>query len=140
MLVTEVDGRPTPKVIDFGVAKATEIELTDQSLADTGAIVGTPAYMSPEQADPSSMDIDTRTDIYALGVILYELLAGSPPIDAKQFKRGAILEMLRMVREVDPPRPSTKVSTVGRPAEHRGRRAIDPEHLKRALRGTSTGS
>ena len=111
VLVTEVDGRPTPKVIDFGVAKATEFNLTDQSLADTGAIVGTPTYMSPEQADPSSMDIDTRTDVYALGVILYELLAGSPPIDAKQFKRGAILEMLRMVREVDPPRPSTKVST-----------------------------
>ena len=84
VLVTEVDGRPTPKVIDFGVAKATELKLTDLSFADTGAIVGTPAYMSPEQADPSSMDIDTRTDVYALGVILYELLAGSPPIDAKQ--------------------------------------------------------
>jgi len=108
VLVTEVDGRPTPKVIDFGVAKATEVKLTDQSLGDTGAIVGTPTYMSPEQADPSSMDIDTRTDVYALGVILYELLVGSPPIDAKQFKRGAILEMLRMVREVDPPTPSTK--------------------------------
>ena len=110
VLVTEVDGRPTPKVIDFGVAKATEVKLTDMSFADIGAIVGTPTYMSPEQADPSSMDIDTRTDVYALGVMLYELLTGSPPIDAKQFKRGAILEMLRMVREVDPPRPSTKVT------------------------------
>ena len=89
VMVTEVDGRPAPKVIDFGVAKATEFDLTDQSLGDTGAIVGTPTYMSPEQADPSTMDIDTRTDVYALGVILYELLAGSPPIDAKQFKRGA---------------------------------------------------
>ena len=89
VMVTEVDGRPTPKVIDFGVAKATEFDLTDQSLGDTGAIVGTPTYMSPEQADPSSMDIDTRTDVYALGVILYELLAGSPPLDASQFKRGA---------------------------------------------------
>jgi eukaryotic-like serine/threonine-protein kinase len=103
VLVTEVDGRPTPKAIDFGVAKGTEVKLTDQSFADTGAIVGTPAYMSPEQADPSSMDIDTRADVYALGVLLYELLAGSPPIDAKQFKRGAILEMMRMVREIDPP-------------------------------------
>ena len=117
MLVTEVDGRPTPKVIDFGVAKATEFDLTDLSLGDTGAIVGTPTYMSPEQADPSSMDIDTRTDVYALGVILYEMLAGSPPIDAKQFKRGALLEMLRMVREVDPPE-----------AEHQG------QHLRGACR------
>ena len=135
VLVTEVDGRPTPKVIDFGVAKATEFKLTDQSLADTGAIVGTPTYMSPEQADPSSMDIDTRTDVYALGVILYELLAGSPPIEAKQFKRGAILEMLRMVREVDPPKPSTKVSTAEALPSIAASRGIDPEHLKRALKG-----
>ena len=120
VLVTEVDGRPTPKVIDFGVAKATEVRLTDLSYADTGAIVGTPAYMSPEQADPASMDIDTRTDVYALGVMLYELLVGSPPIDARQFKRGALLEMLRMVREVDPPRPSTKLERRRRSAEHRG--------------------
>ena len=76
VLVTEVDGRPTPKVIDFGVAKATEVKLTDMSFADIGVIVGTPAYMSPEQADPTSMDIDTRTDVYALGVMLYELLPG----------------------------------------------------------------
>ena len=116
VLVTEVDGRPTPKVIDFGVAKATEVRLTDLSLADVGAIVGTPAYMSPEQADPSSMDIDTRTDVYALGVILYELLVGSPPLEAKDFRRGAILEMLRMVREVDPPRPSTGLSTARSPS------------------------
>ena len=135
VLVTEVDGRPTPKVIDFGVAKATEFKLTDQSLADTGAIVGTPAYMSPEQADPSSMDIDTRTDVYALGVILYELLAGSPPIDAKQFQRGAILEMLRMVREVDPPRPSTKVSTAEALPSIAASRDIEPAQLKRALQG-----
>ena len=135
VMVTEVDGRPTPKVIDFGVAKATEFSLTDQSLADTGAIVGTPTYMSPEQADPSSMDIDTRTDVYALGVILYELLAGSPPIDAKQFKRGAILEMLRMVREVDPPRPSTKVSTSDALPSIAANRDIEPAHLKRALQG-----
>ena len=135
VMVTEVDGRPTPKVIDFGVAKATEFDLTDQSLGDTGAIVGTPTYMSPEQADPSSMDIDTRTDVYALGVILYELLAGSPPLDASQFKRGALLEMLRMVREVDPPRPSTKVSTAeGLPSIAAGR-SIDPTQLKRALTG-----
>src|SRR4029077_7939324 len=111
VMVTEVDGRATPKIIDFGVAKATEQKLTDMSLGDTGAIVGTPTYMSPEQADPSSMDIDTRTDIYALGVILYELLAGSPPLDARDFRRGAILELLRMGGGAAPPRPSTKVST-----------------------------
>jgi serine/threonine protein kinase/tetratricopeptide (TPR) repeat protein len=135
VLVTEVDGRPTPKVIDFGVAKATQFDLTDQSLGDTGAIVGTPTYMSPEQADPSSMDIDTRTDVYALGVILYELLAGSPPLDATRFKRGAFLEMLRMVREVDPPSPSTKVSTSDALPSLAASRSIDPSQLKRALTG-----
>ena len=135
VLVTEVDGRPTPKVIDFGVAKATELKLTDMSFADTGAIVGTPAYMSPEQADPSSMDIDTRTDVYALGVMLYELLTGSPPLDAKQFKRGAILEMLRMVREVDPPRPSTKLSTADALPNIAANRSIEPARLAKLLQG-----
>jgi serine/threonine protein kinase len=135
VLVTEVDGRATPKVIDFGVAKATEVRLTDLSYADTGAIVGTPAYMSPEQADPSSMDIDTRTDVHALGVMLYELLVGSPPIDARQFKRGAILEMLRMVREVDPPRPSTRLSAAEDLPNIAANRDIEPAKLARSLRG-----
>ena len=88
VLVTEVDGRPTPKVIDFGVAKAIELKLAEMSIADVGAIVGTPAYMSPEQADPLSIDIDTRTDVYALGVMLYELLTGSPLLDARLLQRG----------------------------------------------------
>jgi WD40 repeat protein len=135
VLVTEVDGLPTPKVIDFGIAKATEFDLTDRTLADTGAIVGTPIYMSPEQADPSSMDIDTRTDIYALGVMLYELLTGSPPIDAGQFKRGAILEMLRMVREVDPQRPSTRISIAQGPSGIAAACGVDPQRLMRELRG-----
>ena len=135
ILVTEVDGKPTPKVIDFGVAKATEVKLTDMSIADLGAIVGTPAYMSPEQADPSSMDIDTRSDVYSLGVILYELLAGSPPIDAKQFQRGAILEMLRMVREDEPPRPSTKLSTAEKLPKIASNRSLDPAQLRKAVRG-----
>jgi eukaryotic-like serine/threonine-protein kinase len=135
VLVTEVDGRPTPKVIDFGVAKATEQNLTDMSLSDTGAIVGTPTYMSPEQADPSSMDIDTRTDVYALGVMLYELLTGSPPLDVRQFQRGAILEMLRMVREVDPPRPSTKLSTAEALPNIAANRSIEPARLAKLLQG-----
>ncbi len=135
VLVTEVDGRPAPRVIDFGVAKALEFDLTEQSFGDTGAIVGTPAYMSPEQADPTSMDIDTRTDIYALGVILYELLAGSPPLNPSQFRRGALLEMLRMVREVDPPKPSTKVSNSDALPSIAASRGIEPAQLKRALSG-----
>jgi tetratricopeptide (TPR) repeat protein len=135
VLVTEVDGRPTPKVIDFGVAKATEVNLTDMSFSDTGMIVGTPAYMSPEQADPSSMDIDTRTDVYALGVTLYELLVGSPPLEGKDFKRGALLEMLRMVREVDPPRPSTKLNTAKALPNIAANRSIEPARLAKLLHG-----
>ncbi len=135
VLVTEVDGRPTPKVIDFGVVKATEVKLTEMSFADVGAIVGTPAYMSPEQADPTSMDIDTRTDVYALGVMLYELLTGSPPIDAKQFQRRAILEILRVVREVDPPRPSTKLSTAEALPNIAANRSIEPARLAKLLQG-----
>ena len=118
VLVAEFDGRPTPKVIDFGVAKATEFDLTDQSLGDTGAIVGTPTCMSPEQADPASMDIDTRTDVYALGVILYELMAGSTPLDASQFKRGALLEMVREVEHEGKHGRS--------PAQHRGQSRDQP--------------
>ncbi len=135
VLVAEVDGRPTPKVIDFGVAKATEQMLADTSLGELGEVVGTPAYMSPEQADPTSVDIDTRTDVYALGVMLYELLVGSPPIDVKQFKKGAILEMLRMVREMEPPRPSTKLSTARDLPNIAANRSIDPARLAQALRG-----
>ncbi len=134
ILVTEVDGRPVPKVIDFGVAKAIGQALTDQTFGDTGAIVGTPTYMSPEQADPSSGDLDTRTDVYALGVVLYELLVGSPPLDASQFERGALLEMLRMVREVDPPRPSTRLSTARDLPAVAASRALDPAALRRWLR------
>jgi tetratricopeptide (TPR) repeat protein len=134
ILVIEVDGRPTPKVIDFGVAKATEQKLTELSFADVGAIVGTPMYMSPEQADPTTADIDTRTDVYSLGVILYELLVGSPPIDASRFKRGALLEMLRMVRDDEPPRPSTKLSAADARPSIAANRAIEPSRLAKLLK------
>lgn len=135
VLVSEVDGRPAPKVIDFGVAKATEQKLTDETIQEAGLIVGTPSYMSPEQADPECQDIDTRTDVYALGVMLYELLVGSPPIDARQFRRGAMLEMLRMVREEEPSKPSTKVSTADALPNIAANRGVEPSQLQSWLRG-----
>ena len=135
ILVTVADGLPRPKVIDFGVAKAIDQRLSEHSLAATAMIVGTPAYMSPEQADPGSMDIDTRTDVYALGIVLYELLVGSPPHDADSVPRGAILELLRLIREVDSPRPSTKAISSVSLAKIAANRNIDPQKLAPMLRG-----
>jgi serine/threonine protein kinase len=113
ILVTLVDGRPVPKVIDFGVAKALGRKLTDKTLF-TGFLkmVGTPAYMSPEQADLSGVDIDTRSDIYALGVVLYELLTGVTPFDAETLRDAALDEIRRLIRETDPPKPSTRLQTL----------------------------
>ena len=121
VLVALYDGKPVPKVIDFGVAKATGPRLTDQTLfTEFGAVVGTLEYMSPEQAELNQLDIDTRSDIYSLGVLLYELLTGTTPLDRKRLKQAAILEMLRMIREEEPPRPSTRLSDDRGAAEHRG--------------------
>ncbi len=95
-----------PKVIDFGIAKATASKLTEKTLfTEHRALIGTPEYMSPEQAE-GSLDIDTRTDVYSLGVLLYELLTGSTPFDAKRLRSAAFAELLRIIREVDPPKPS----------------------------------
>ncbi|HUL55111.1 MAG TPA: serine/threonine-protein kinase, partial [Opitutaceae bacterium] len=113
ILVTLHDGVPVPKVIDFGIAKATQGRLTDQTLFTAfEQFIGTPAYMSPEQAEMSGIDIDTRSDIYSLGVLLYELLTGRPPFDPKSLLQAGLDEIRRIIREVEPPKPSTNLSTL----------------------------
>ena len=113
ILVTLHDGVPVPKVIDFGIAKATQGRLTDQTLFTAfEQFIGTPAYMSPEQAEMSGLDIDTRSDIYALGVLLYELLTGAPPFDPKELLQAGLDELRRTIREKEPARPSTRLSTM----------------------------
>ena len=115
ILVTVHDGKPLPKIIDFGIAKATTGQaLTDKTLFTAfEQFIGTPAYMSPEQAEMSTLDIDTRSDIYALGVLLYELLTGRTPFDAKELVAAGLNEMRRLIREQEPMRPSTRISTLG---------------------------
>ncbi|MGA1044230.1 MAG: serine/threonine protein kinase, partial [Phycisphaerales bacterium] len=106
-------GTPSLKVIDFGVAKAMSQSLTEKTIfTETGQMIGTPEYMSPEQSDPTSADIDTRSDIYSLGVLLYELIAGATPFDGKELRSKAYGEIQRILREVDPPRPSDRLSTI----------------------------
>jgi serine/threonine protein kinase len=114
ILVTIRDDGPVPKIIDFGVAKATAMSLTDRSLfTELGALIGTPAYMSPEQAEMTGLDIDTRTDVYALGVVLYELLTGALPFDRKMLRQAGLDEIRRIIREEEPPKPSTRLTQLG---------------------------
>ncbi len=136
ILVTEVDGKPAPRIIDFGIAKATSPLAGDESLTRVGGFVGTPAYMSPEQADPTVRDIDTRTDVYSLGVVLYVLLTSSLPHDTKEWKNLPYDEVLRRLREDDPVRPSTSVST-NREALTKAAQArqSEPKQLVSQLRG-----
>jgi serine/threonine protein kinase len=136
VLVAMYDERPVPKVIDFGVAKATGQTLTDKTLVTGfGAVVGTPEYMSPEQANLNNLDIDTRSDVYSLGVLLYELLTGTTPVDRKSLGKAAPLEILRIVREVEAPRPSAKLSTNDALPSVAANRSIEPAKLTKLMRG-----
>jgi eukaryotic-like serine/threonine-protein kinase len=137
ILVVEVDGKPVPRIIDFGLAKAITTEFTGETiLTHLGSLVGTPGYMSPEQADPSVPDIDTRTDVYSLGVVLYVLLTGSQPLDTKQWKNRPLDELLRKLREEEPPTPSTKVNAErDTGSAHAEARGTEPKRLVSLLRG-----
>jgi WD40 repeat protein/serine/threonine protein kinase len=138
ILVTLHDGTPVPKVIDFGIAKATEGRLTDLTVyTELYQFIGTPAYMSPEQAEMSGLDIDTRSDVYSLGVLLYELLTGCTPFDAQELVAGGLEAMRRTIREMDPVRPSTRLNTMS-PEERTTtaqRRGMDAPTLVHLLRG-----
>lgn len=136
VLVALYDGKPVPKVIDFGVAKAAGQSLTDKTLVTGfGAIVGTLEYMSPEQAEINQLDIDMRSDIYSLGVLLYELLAGSPPFSRKELEKAGMLEMLRVIREQEPSKPSTKLSTADGLPTLAANRGTEPAKLTKLVRG-----
>ncbi len=129
VLVTLHDGVPVPKVIDFGIAKALGQKLTDKTLfTQFEQFIGTPAYTSPEQAEMSGLDIDTRSDIYSLGVLLYELLVGNTPFDSKELMHSGLDEMRRMIREQEPARPSTRLSTM-----HQGEGTTTAQHRRASV-------
>jgi serine/threonine protein kinase/Flp pilus assembly protein TadD len=137
VLVASHDGKPVVRVIDFGVAKAVGQQLTDKTMyTHLAQLIGTPLYMSPEQAGESSLDVDTRSDIYSLGVLLYELLTGTTPFDQERFKEAGYDEMRRIIREEEPPKPSTRISTLGQAAMTVStQRKSDPKRLSQLFRG-----
>jgi serine/threonine protein kinase len=136
VVVAEYDNRAVPKVIDFGVAKATAQKLTERTMfTEFGQVIGTVEYMSPEQAKFNQLDIDTRSDIYSLGVLLYELLIGSTPFERQRLREAAFDEMLRIIREEEPPKPSTKLSLSDMLPSIAANRDIDPAHLRKQVRG-----
>ena len=137
VLVTLYDGKPVPKIIDFGVAKAIDQRLTERTMfTHYGAIVGTLEYMSPEQAEMSALGVDTRSDIYSLGVLLYELLTGSTPLEGVTLREAGYAEILRRIKEEDPPKPSTRLSESSeRLPSISAQRHTEPARLTRLLRG-----
>ena len=137
ILLTLADSQPIVKVIDFGVAKAINQQLTEKTLFTAyGQMVGTPQYMSPEQAEMSCLDVDTRSDIYSLGVLLYELLTGTTPLAADQLRTAGYAELQRLIREEEPPKPSTRLSAMGETTiEISRRRSIEPSRLIQSVRG-----
>jgi eukaryotic-like serine/threonine-protein kinase len=137
VLVTVQDGKAVPKIIDFGVAKATNQRLTEKTVfTQQGYLIGTPEYMSPEQAEMAGLDVDTTTDIYSLGVLLYQLLVGALPFDAGTMRRAGFDEIRRMIREVDPPKPTMRLSSLGQSAKAIAeRRNTDVTSLAKDLRG-----
>jgi serine/threonine protein kinase len=136
ILVCLYDGVPLPKVIDFGLAKAMHQPLTEHTLHTAhGTMMGTPLYMSPEQAELNNLDVDTRTDIYSLGVILYELLTGTTPLERKRFKEAAWQEMLHLIKEEDPPKPSARLSGSGTLPTVAAQRKLEPAKLTKLVRG-----
>src|SRR5216117_3027510 len=136
-MITLYDGQPVPKVIDFGVAKATEQRLTERTLfTQYGTMVGTLEYMSPEQAEMSALGVDTRSDIFSLGVLMYELLTGSTPLSHKRVREAAYGEILRLIKEEEPPRPSTRLSDSGEAlASISANRHMEPARLTKLVRG-----
>src|SRR5262245_743925 len=136
VLIAMYDDRPVPKVIDFGVAKAAGQTLTDLTLmTGFGAVLGTPEYMSPEQANLNNLDVDTRSDVYSLGVLLYGLLTGTTPVDRKSLGKSALLEILRIVREVEAPRPSARLSTIDTLPSVAANRGTEPAKLSKLMKG-----